>query len=86
MIIAELVGWTGALGLLFAYALLSEGKVAASSRIYVVLNLAGAGGLALNGAAHAAWPSVALNLVWLAIGARAVQLHRRQAAASSHPD
>jgi len=54
MIIAELVGWTGALGLLFAYALLSEGKVAASSRIYVVLNLAGAGGLALNGAAHAA--------------------------------
>jgi hypothetical protein len=39
------------------------------------MNLAGAVGLAVNSAVNGAWPSVALNLVWIAVGA--VTLLRR---------
>jgi hypothetical protein len=35
---------------------------------YQLLNLAGATGLAVNGTFHHAWPSTALNLIWLGIG------------------
>jgi hypothetical protein len=38
-----------------------------------VLNLLGAGGLAFNGAYHHAWPSAALNVIWLGIGALALR-------------
>lgn len=79
MIVLEVVGWAGAVALLLAYGLLSGGRAAPTSRAYRGLNLAGAVGLAVNGAAHAAWPSVALNLLWLAIGLFA--LRRRPATA-----
>ena len=36
------------------------------------MNLAGAAGLAINSAVNGAWPSVALNLVWIAVGAVAL--------------
>ncbi|MGL5857089.1 MAG: CBU_0592 family membrane protein, partial [Angustibacter sp.] len=60
--------WSGALGLLLAYALLSGHRVTATSSGYRWLNVLGAAGLALNGAVHGALPSVALNLVWCGIG------------------
>ena len=77
MIVLEAVGWAGAGALLLAYALLSGDRATSTSRTYLGLNLAGAAGLAVNGAAHAAWPSTALNLLWLAIGLLA--LRRRSA-------
>jgi len=73
----EVVGWLGAGALLLAYALLSEHRVTSTSRRYLLLNLTGSAGLALNGAAHTAWPSVALNLLWLGIGVRALRSWRR---------
>lgn len=72
--LVDAVGWLGAGALLLAFALLTAGRLPAGSTGYLLLNLAGSAGLALNGAAHAAWPSAALNLLWLAIGAAA--LHR----------
>ena len=64
----EIVGWVGALALLAAYGLLALDRLQATSVAYVAFNLGGSAGLALNGAVHGAWPSTALNLLWLAIG------------------
>lgn len=67
MLATDAIGWVGAACLLLAYARLSSGRLAVGMR-YHLLNLAGAGGLAVNGAFHQAWPSTALNLIWLGIG------------------
>ena len=73
VLLADAIGWAGAACLLLAYARLSSGRLTVGVG-YHLLNLAGAGGLAVNGAFHHAWPSTALNLVWLGIGLTA--LHR----------
>ena len=71
-LLTEVAGWGGAGCLLLAYALLSAGRLAAGVP-FQLLNLAGSAGLLLNGAAHGAWPSAALNLVWLAVGVAALR-------------
>lgn len=72
MSIPDAIGWLGAVALLLAYAGLAAGRLPAGPG-YHVLNLAGAGGLAFNGAYHHAWPSAALNVIWLAIGVVALR-------------
>ncbi|WP_207919558.1 hypothetical protein [Micromonospora sp. KC207] len=72
MFVADAIGWAGAACLLLAYARLSSGRLAVGTR-YHLLNLAGAGGLAVNGAFHQAWPSTALNIIWLGIGLTALR-------------
>lgn len=71
-LLADAIGWAGAACLLLGYVQLSSGRLAVGVR-YHLLNLAGAGGLALNGAFHRAWPSTVLNLVWLGIGLTALR-------------
>lgn len=71
-LLTEVAGWGGAGCLLLAYALLSAGRIAAGVT-FQLLNVAGSAGLLLNGAAHGAWPSAALNLVWVAIGVVALR-------------
>jgi hypothetical protein len=66
--LADVIGWAGALALLAAYALLGWNRLHPTSIGYIGLNLAGSAGLAVNGVVHAAWPSTALNLLWLVIG------------------
>ena len=68
MVIA-VVGWAGAALLLGAYALVSAGRLAGGGLTFQLMNLGGAAGLAINSAVNGAWPSVALNLVWIAVGA-----------------
>jgi hypothetical protein len=77
-LVVDVVGWLGAACLLLAYGLLAARRLRADWR-YHGLNLAGALGLALNGAVHGAWPSVGLNVVWLFIGALALRHSRRVA-------
>jgi hypothetical protein len=74
-LLADATGWAGALCLLLAYAGLATDRLSTGVP-YHVLNLVGAGGLAFNGAYHHAWPSAALNVVWLGIGV--VALRRRE--------
>ena len=74
-LIADAIGWVGALCLLLAYAGLATDRLSAGVA-YHVLNLVGGGGLAFNSAYHHAWPSAALNVVWLGIGV--VALRRRE--------
>jgi len=65
----EVAGWTGALLILYAYLLLSMGKLTGQSLAYQVMNIVGAAGFVINGWWHGALPSAALNVLWLLIGA-----------------
>jgi hypothetical protein len=64
----SVAGWTAAVLILGAYALLSSGKIQSRSRIYQGMNIVGAVGFIINCAWNNAWPSVALNIAWLGIG------------------
>ncbi|MEY9965173.1 hypothetical protein ABIA33_003215 [Streptacidiphilus sp. MAP12-16] len=71
-VVVGLVGWAAAAALLAAYALVSSGRLSGAGLRFQVLNLTGAAGLTLNSAIHRAWPSVALNIIWIVIGAVAL--------------
>jgi hypothetical protein len=74
--IVEIVGWVGASLILVAYALLSIGKLHAHSALYQWLNIFGAAGFVVNSGWNGAYPSAALNVVWMGIGTYAL-LRRR---------
>jgi hypothetical protein len=64
---ALVMGWVGTIGSIWAYVLLSRGRVDANSLRYSALNLV-AGVLAgCASALYGAWPSVGANVVWCAI-------------------
>jgi len=67
-IAVEIAGWIGATLILGAYALLSAGRVTGRSLSYQLMNIVGAAGFVINGWWHGAWPSAALNVLWLLIG------------------
>ena len=64
----EAAGWTGAALILGAYILLSLGRLQGNSRAYQWANVIGAAGFILNSGYHGAIPSVAINILWVAIG------------------
>lgn len=68
-IAVEVAGWAGALLILLGYLLITTGKLTGKSLLYQAINVVGAAGFAINGWWHRALPSVALNIVWLLIGA-----------------
>jgi len=68
-IAVEVAGWGGAILILFAYLLLSAGKLTGQSLLYQGMNVVGAAGFTINGWWHGALPSAALNVLWLLIGA-----------------
>ncbi|HXO63488.1 MAG TPA: hypothetical protein VN882_02215 [Steroidobacteraceae bacterium] len=74
----DVMGWCAAGLILAAYALLSAGALRAQSRLYQLMNIAGAAGFVVNSGWYGALPSAAMNLVWMGIGAYA--LLRRRAA------
>jgi hypothetical protein len=69
----DVAGWTAAVLILSAYALLSFGKIQSRSHVYQVMNITGAAGFIINCAWNNAWPSMALNVVWLGIGVYALR-------------
>lgn len=82
----DVVGWTGTALLVTAYAIVSMRK-REPSLTYQLLNSAGAAGLIVNGAFHGAWPSVGLNVIWLAIAVVAIFGHlRRRMRRSEHDE
>ena len=68
-IAVEVAGWAGATLILFAYLLLSAGKLTGQSLVYQGMNVVGAAGFVINGWWHGALPSASLNVLWLLIGA-----------------
>lgn len=68
----EIIGWYGMLGILGAYALVSFGVVEGQSVLYQLLNITGAFGLLWIAWKKRVYQSVALEVVWLVVGAVAV--------------
>jgi hypothetical protein len=60
-------GWIGVALLLIAYALVSTRRLAGDSTIYQVLNVAGSVLLIINSFFYGAYPSVGVNIAWIAI-------------------
>ena len=71
-IAVEVVGWVAALLILGAYGLLTAGKLTAQSPAYQGMNVIGAAGFIINSGWNGAWPSAALNVIWMGIGAFAL--------------
>jgi hypothetical protein len=64
----EIIGWTAAALLLSAYVLLTLGKLSSRSRLYQWLNVLAGAGLIINSGWNGAYPSVFINVVWMAVG------------------
>jgi hypothetical protein len=73
----SIAGWTAALLILGAYSLLQFGKIQPRSWVYQVMNIVGALGFIINCAYNSAWPSVALNVAWMAIALYALRRNYR---------
>ena len=73
----EITGWVGAVTVLLAYGLLSTDRLSSRSRLYQLLNIAGAVGLVINSAWNGAIPSAVVNLIWIGIGVHAISSHSR---------
>jgi len=81
----EVIGWIGATLIISAYALLSAGKVQGDSRTYHLMNIFGAIGFVVNSGWNGAYPSAALNVVWIGIGSYALAQRRRTQVKSGAP-
>ena len=64
----EIVGWTAAVMMLSAYVLLTTGRLRSLSPAYQWLNVLSGAGFILNSGWNGAYPSAALNLIWMTIG------------------
>ncbi|HEX3950858.1 MAG TPA: hypothetical protein VHW95_13455 [Steroidobacteraceae bacterium] len=73
----SIAGWTAAALILAAYGLLSFGKIQPRSWVYQLMNIVGAAGFIVNCAYNSAWPSVALNVVWMGIAFYALRRNYR---------
>lgn len=76
----DICGWTAASLILGSYSLLSFNKILARSPIYQWMNIIGALGFIINCTWNGAWPSVALNVVWMGIGVYALRRNSRSKA------
>ena len=72
----NVVGWSGALVVLLAYALVSTRRVEGDSGFFQVLNISGAALLSVNTFYLGSYPSSFVNVIWIGIGGYA--LYRRQ--------
>jgi hypothetical protein len=68
VIVVNVVGWLGMALLISAYALVTTGRITGPSLTFQLMNLVGGATLMVNSAYYSAWPSAALNLVWVVIG------------------
>ena len=75
-----IAGWVGAALILGAYALISAGKLQPRSTLYQLMNIVGAAGFIINSGWNGAYPSAALNVVWLMIGSYTLMRQRRTGA------
>ena len=63
----DVIGWIGSVEVILAYALISSDKVDSKSTVYQVLNLTGGIFLIINTIYYGAYPSTAINIVWVVI-------------------
>lgn len=81
-LLVDVIGWLGAAALLAAYGLVSAKRLEGNSVRYQVLNLLGGGFLIINSFYYGAYPSVGVNVVWIAIAILTLLGSRRARARS----
>jgi predicted membrane protein len=80
----EILGWTGSLLVLIAYAMNISKKLSADSLTYYLLNIAGSSFLIVHTAIHHAFPSMVVNIIWVFIPVvTIVRANRKKNAVSS---
>ncbi|MGH1438123.1 MAG: CBU_0592 family membrane protein [Lewinella sp.] len=83
-ILIETFGWLGSALLILAYLLNSFNYLAAQSLWYQAMNFAGGGLLIINTIFLGAYPSSALNIVWVIIaGVNMLQASRKEKGANA---
>ena len=63
----DILGWIGSVEVILAYALISNEKVHGKSVSYQLLNLTGSIFLTANTVYYRAYPSTAINFVWMVV-------------------
>ena len=71
-LLIDIVGWIGSVEVILAYGLISYHKITAKSLGYQLLNLTGGAFLIINTIYYGAYPSTAINVVWLVIATVAI--------------
>ena len=71
-LLIEILGWVGSVLIVGAYYFNIKGKIAASSKAYILCNLFGGIFFVLNTFYHRAYPSMAVNIIWVLIAATAI--------------
>ena len=66
----DILGWIGAILLLYAYMQVSAGRWTGQSRVFQLLNVGGSILFIINSGYHGAYPSVFVNVVWSAVALR----------------
>jgi hypothetical protein len=68
----DALGWIAAVLTLLAYGLLAAGRVTGRSVSYHLMNLGGGIGILVNSGWNGAYPSAAINVVWIVIALAAL--------------
>ena len=76
-ILVDVLGWSGAAIVLVAYALVSTHRVSGTARSYQAMNAGGSVCLLINTLYYGAYPSTAVNAIWLGIAFFALARSRR---------
>ncbi|MEQ9287319.1 MAG: hypothetical protein RIG77_10450 [Cyclobacteriaceae bacterium] len=64
----DIIGWIGSILLIAAYLLISQDRIKSQSYTYQLLNVVGSVLLIVNTIYYRAYPSSALNVIWVVIG------------------
>lgn len=70
--LVEIVGWIGSVLIVGSYFLNIQGKLDAKDIRYIWANLVGGFCFIINTYAHQAYPSVAVNIIWVLIALFAI--------------
>ena len=84
-VLVDIAGWIGMALLIGAYALVTTGRILGPSLRFQLMNLIGGALLMVNSAWYGAWPSAALNLVWVVIGTAGLVRARLRRTRASAP-
>ncbi len=74
----DVAGWLGSVLVVAAYALNISGRMRATAPFYLWANILGSIGLILNTAYVGAYPSAAVNVIWVLIALWGVVRSRRK--------
>lgn len=66
--LVDVLGWIASIMLILAYWLVSTDRLSGQSPIYHSLNLIGSAFLIINTCYYGAYPSAAVNVIWVFIG------------------